>query len=280
MALPAPNLDDRGYADLVDDAVRLVRAHCPGWTDEHPSDPGVTLIEAFAFLADQLIFRLNQVPDRLHVKFLDLIGVRMFPPTPARADLTFWLSSPASAETAVPAGTQAATARSDAIDPIVFTTVRDAVALPCEVTAVRVRGAGDASSTDRTAQLSAGVAVPAFGDPPADGDLLLVCLDRAVPRCAVELEVDCATEGVGIDPEHPPLVWEAFDGQGWLPCRVFRDGTGGLNAAGSVVLDVPAEHRGGLVDGRHGAWLRARVVTPAGSAPRYTAPPVMRVLTA
>jgi predicted phage baseplate assembly protein len=279
VALPAPNLDDRGYADLVDDAVRLVRVSCPGWTDEHPSDPGVTLIEAFAFLVDQLIFRLNQVPDRLHVKFLDLIGVRMFPPTPARADITFWLSSPATAETTVPAGTQVATARSDATDPIVFTTLGEAVALPCEVTAVRVRGAEDATSTDRTAQLSAGVAVPAFGDPPADGDLLLIALDRPVPRCAVELDIECGTEGVGIDPEHPPLVWEAHDGQGWSPCRVFRDGTGGLNTAGSVVLDVPADHRTGLVDGQHGAWLRARVITPSGGAPRYSAPPVVTRVT-
>ena len=82
--LPAPNLDDRRFQDLVDDAKRLVQQRCPEWTDHNVSDPGVTLIETFAYMTDQLLYRLNRVPDRLYVKFLELIGVRLFPPTPAR----------------------------------------------------------------------------------------------------------------------------------------------------------------------------------------------------
>ena len=83
MALPAPNLDDRRFQDLVDDAKRMVMRRCPEWTDHNVSDPGVTLIETFAFMTDQLLYRLNRVPDRLYVKFLDLIGLRLLPPTPA-----------------------------------------------------------------------------------------------------------------------------------------------------------------------------------------------------
>ena len=92
-ALPAPNLDDRRSQDLVDDAKRLVQQMCPEWTDHNVSDPGVTLIEAFACMVDQLIYRLNRVPDRMYVKFLDLVGVRLFAPHPATADVTFWLSA-------------------------------------------------------------------------------------------------------------------------------------------------------------------------------------------
>ena len=75
MALPAPNLDDRRFQDLVDDAKRLIARSCPEWTDHNVSDPGVTLIELFAHMTDQLIYRLNRVPDRQYVTFLDLIGV-------------------------------------------------------------------------------------------------------------------------------------------------------------------------------------------------------------
>ena len=75
MVLPAPNLDDRRFQDLVDDAKRLVQQRCPEWTDHNVSDPGVTLIEAFAQMVDQLIYRLNRVPDRNYIKFRDLIGV-------------------------------------------------------------------------------------------------------------------------------------------------------------------------------------------------------------
>ena len=53
MALPVPNLDDRRFQDLVDDAKRLVQQKCPEWTDHNVSDPGVTLIETFAWMTDQ-----------------------------------------------------------------------------------------------------------------------------------------------------------------------------------------------------------------------------------
>ena len=92
--LPAPNLDDRHFQDLVDDAKRLVQQRCPEWTDHNVSDPGVTLIEAFAQMVDQLIYRLNRVPDLHYVKFLELIGVELRPPAAARGEVTFWLSAP------------------------------------------------------------------------------------------------------------------------------------------------------------------------------------------
>ena len=53
MALPVPSLDDRRFQDLVDDAKRLVQQRCPEWTDHNVSDPGVTLIETFAWMTDQ-----------------------------------------------------------------------------------------------------------------------------------------------------------------------------------------------------------------------------------
>jgi phage baseplate assembly protein W len=77
MALPTPDLDDRRFQDLVNDAKRMVMRRCPEWTDHNVSDPGVTLIETFAFMTDQLLFRLNRVPDRLYLKFLDLIGLQL-----------------------------------------------------------------------------------------------------------------------------------------------------------------------------------------------------------
>ena len=64
MVLPAPHLDDRDFQSLVDDAKRLIQQRSPDWTDHNVSDPGVTLIEAFAQMVDQLIYRLNRVPDR------------------------------------------------------------------------------------------------------------------------------------------------------------------------------------------------------------------------
>ena len=83
MTLPAPNLDDRRFQDLVDDAKRLVQRRCPEWTDHNVSDPGITLIETFAYVVDQVLYRLNRVPERSYVTFLELMGVELFAPSAA-----------------------------------------------------------------------------------------------------------------------------------------------------------------------------------------------------
>uniref|UniRef100_UPI001C1FDB13 hypothetical protein n=1 Tax=Marinobacterium profundum TaxID=1714300 RepID=UPI001C1FDB13 len=83
MPLQSPNLDDRRFAQLVEDARRLIVQHCPDWTDLTPGDPGMTLLEAFAYLTEIMIYRLNRLPDKAHIEFLRLIGVRLQPPAAA-----------------------------------------------------------------------------------------------------------------------------------------------------------------------------------------------------
>src|SRR6186713_3212902 len=130
MAIAAPNLDDRRFQDLVDDAKRMVMERCPSWTDHNVSDPGVTLIETFAYMTDQLLFRLNQVPDADYVRFLELIGVRLFPPTAARVRVTFWLSASQPSTVTIPAQTEVTTPRGED-DPVVFTTMDSLAIVPC-----------------------------------------------------------------------------------------------------------------------------------------------------
>jgi predicted phage baseplate assembly protein len=89
----------------------------------------------------------------------------------------------------------------------------------------------------------------------------------------VLLRIDCPVGGVGIDPRDPPLVWEAWNGSGWIPCDVDRDETGGLNRAGDVVLHVPASHEQSLNAKQRAGWLRCRVLPPAGDRPAYTRTP-------
>ncbi|HEY8546320.1 MAG TPA: putative baseplate assembly protein, partial [Acidimicrobiales bacterium] len=239
------------------------------------SDPGVTLIEAFASMVDQLLWRLNRVPDRTYVKFLDLLGVRLHAPTAARVPVTFWLSAPQKATVTVPAGARVATARTDA-EPVVFTTLAALDIVPSDVAFVATEVDGQA--IDRTDALAQG-GFPAFGPgtrEPRPGDALYVGLSTAVPSCAVTLRFDCPTKGVGIDPRYPPVRWEAWDGSRWLGCEVERDTTGGLNWSGDVVLHVPAGHGPHVAIVRQAAgWLRCRVVEPERRQAAYTASPVV-----
>ncbi len=280
MAIAAPHLDDRRFQDLVDDAKRLVMDRCPGWTDHNVSDPGVTLIEAFAFITDQLLYRLNRVPDRLYVKFLELIGIRLFPATAACTDLTFWLSAPATATLIVPAGTKAATLRSGQHESVVFTTLGDLTLVPVELARVVTRAADAESGRARFDQLKVGTDVPAFSDAPQPGDLLYVGLDRAAPGNAIALRFDCEIDGVGVDPTDPPLVWEAWNGTEWEPCELEHDETGGLNRRGDIVLHLPAGHVEHLVDGERAGWVRGRVVVARDGQPGYTSSPIVHGLAA
>jgi Baseplate J-like protein len=83
MPLQIPNLDDRRYQDLLDEAVARIPVHNPEWTNFNRSDPGVTLIEVFAFLTENLLYRSNQIPERNRRKFLTLLGVPLRPASSA-----------------------------------------------------------------------------------------------------------------------------------------------------------------------------------------------------
>jgi predicted phage baseplate assembly protein len=277
MALPAPNLDDRNFQSLVNEAKRMVQQRCPEWTDHNVSDPGVTLIETFAYMVDQLIWRMNKVPDRTYIKFLELIGLRLAPPSAARAPVTFWLSAPQEQTIAVAAGTEVATPRSED-EPVVFRSVSDLAIVPCSLQTV-VTDAGE--QVDRTETLLADQPFYAFAEVPEVGNCFYVGLSNPVPSCAVTLRFGCDIEGVGVDPRYPPLVWEAWTGDEWTVCELDRDETGGLNRDGDVVLHVPTGHVAHAAIARTAAgWLRCRIVEAAEWQPSYSASPRVTRLSA
>jgi hypothetical protein len=83
MPLSVPNLDDRTYDDLLDEAMRYVPSFAPEWTDHNASDPGVTAIELLAWLAELLIYRTNRVGDRHKAAFVSLVTGK-----PPRTDMS------------------------------------------------------------------------------------------------------------------------------------------------------------------------------------------------
>jgi hypothetical protein len=82
MAIVPPLLDDRTWKDLRDEALARVPIYAPEWTDLRPGDPGVALVEVFAYLTEALVYRLNRVPDNTYLAFLNLLDAS---PRPAEA---------------------------------------------------------------------------------------------------------------------------------------------------------------------------------------------------
>ena len=279
MALPVPNLDDRRFQQFVDDAKRYVQQRVPEWTDHNVSDPGVTLIETVAYMVDQFVYRLNRVPDKNYLTFLNLLGVTLFPPGAARAPVTFWLSAPQDRPVIVPAGSEIAAQRGGDEEAVVFSTLDDLRIVSCELAALLVRPAGEPAA-DRTTQIEEREHVTCFSEVPRPGDTLLFGLTVAAPSCAVALRMDSQVDGVGVDPRQPPLAWEAWTADGWQECEVQRDTTGGLNRPGEVVLHVPGRHTVSRLARVEAGWLRCRVLEPRPGQPFYSTSPTVRTASA
>ena len=75
------NLDDRPYDDLAQEALNIIPTHAPQWTNHNPADPGITLIEIFAYLTEMLLYRQNRVTQASKLIFLQLLRGPNWSPT-------------------------------------------------------------------------------------------------------------------------------------------------------------------------------------------------------
>ena len=123
MAFPDIKLDDRTFEQLVAEAKRRIPGYTPEWTDLNDSDPGITLVQLFAWLSEMIIWRLNRVPEKNFVKFLELIGIEQEPPSAAKAELTFKLTQKNLPEAVIISqGTRVALAEQVDGKPVIFET--------------------------------------------------------------------------------------------------------------------------------------------------------------
>ncbi len=278
MTLPTPTLDDRRFQDIVDEAKRLIPRYCPEWTDHNVSDPGVAMIELFAWMTEMILYRLNQVPDLHYTRFLDLMGIRLFPPAPASTEEAFWLSAPQTTQVTVGAGTQVGTIRTEQEESIVFMTDEDLQIVPPALSRCVTSVTGGQYEDHWDELRIPGETVTCFRSVSPD-DAIYLGFDEGLPHNIVRLDLKARVEGVGVDPKRPPWAWEAWTGEEWAPARVYRDGTGGLNADGEIVLIMPGDHEALTVGPTRAYWLRCRMVATTGDQPGYRDSPKISSLT-
>jgi predicted phage baseplate assembly protein len=291
--LPEIVLDDRHFQDLVNEARVRVARRCPEWTDHNVSDPGITLIELFAWLTETLVYRVNRIPAKLHVALLELLGMRLRPPTAASTDIRFRLAAPPDEEDVViPGGeTEVATPRLGAEQPVVFQTDEDFTIPVAQPIAYAVERDGKAKDVG----VARGVASPKgpdqlpFATPPKVGDALYLGFNKPIGRLLMQIDVDCSqAKGAGVDPDDPPLRWEVSVGDGdWDEAEVLEDRTGGFNyGSGVIELQLPDRSAPMSVAGTRGHWLRCRLDSgPRSGAEaikgsQFTHPPEIYSITA
>lgn len=276
MPLEAPNLDDRRFDDILADATALIPRWTPEWTDRNDSDPGIAIVKMFAWMTELTLFRMNQVPERAYIKFLQMVGVERRPAAAARTELVFAPVRDDVPEVFVPQGTQVA-APADAEGPIIFETAKALAVLGARLAAVQVfDGFGYTLVTTKAA--AAGQWFYPFGPRAADGSALMLgfASPAAMTAGTITLLVRRARDGAVPAPVRCPdpedieggatlgarLVWEYWDLANWQPLSVLRDDTAALAKDGHIELRGPgtAVRRAKLGDSAESLyWLRCRV---------------------
>ena len=88
MPLPQPTFDSRTYREILNEAIARIPAHNPEWTNFNDADPGITLLQLFAFMTENIIYRANLIPERNRQKFLRLLRLPMRSASAARGLVT------------------------------------------------------------------------------------------------------------------------------------------------------------------------------------------------
>jgi len=305
--LPKSDLDDRTFKDLVDECLLRIPRYCPEWTNHNPSDPGVTLVELFAWLTDQMLMRFNQVPRRNYVAFLEMLGIRLEPPAPAHTEVTFYLAASLPTTYQIPAGVEVATERTEVDEAIIFSTDRPlTIGLP-QINHLLTAETAEVRPTvlyNRFANLWSrqsdgrweGREQTIFSDRPLPGNCFYLVFDGEQPIAgnviALSFSGEAATS-TGINPDHPPRRWEAWTGETWVPILVQEgdDQTRGFSfhelggsadslQTADVILHLPQQFPVDHFTTFQGRWIRCVCTEPQRHQSRYTSSPrLVRVAT-
>jgi hypothetical protein len=282
-------LDDLDWAQLTDAArLRLPALSAGQWTLHAPVDPGITLVELYAWLLDQRAYRLDRVSEPLFRAVAGLLGESMRPAREARTVVALERDP---ARTRVPKGTTLEIARADA-GPV-FATVEDLELLDVGRIELRAASGVGTLAVDRANDLRAGRAVALFGADGSVGEARIVLHLRTAPPSSpsapFSLFLDLDAPPSVLPEWHPDAVevgppaevtWWYSRGVGKLPSRIEQshvvDGTGGLRRAGLLRLPIPPDW---APDGPAVNGLQPFAIYVRTEAASFTAPPEVKQIT-
>jgi len=276
MALQIPNLDDKKFEELAQEAVALIPRFSNEWTDHNVHDPGITFLELFAWLAEMQIYQLNRVTEKQVQKFLGMVGLAPLARQPAKVEIAFQLL-PQAPGRFLASGTRVTTTSNEAA---VFETEEDFFITQTKL--VRVLTQIGAKSIDQTeANFKEGIQFFAFGEhAPREATLALgfdtPFSDAKEANIFFRLhEKDLPQFGShSVEPARvfpsATLAWEYSANGEWLPLPLKRDSTFHLHYTGGILFEPPAawtpEHEGLY-------WIKAQL--RSGS---YEIPPLLEGL--
>lgn len=264
MPLQAPPIDERTFEDLLREARLRIPRYCPEWTDFNDSDPGMAIVQLFAWFTETMLFQLNQVPERNYIKFLQLLNLELRPAEPARAAITLTVVEGAGI-TSVPKRARFEVTGVDGA-PLVFETTEALDLNPYPLTQIQVQDGNDFHPVTANNEQGQGSYRPFGWNPQIDNALYLgfrptlidnrkaagfpdrlalrvylppprgntpVVINRAgeIPTDTVLWEFQSSTD---LKPEQDPATLDR-----WRPLTILRDETQGFTREGMLLLSGP-----------------------------------------
>ena len=280
-----PELLPSSRRAVIEEVNSRIGGFTPEWTNRRSSDAGVALVQLFGEQMEPVLERLNLLPRKSLIEFLNITGAKNLPPTAAEAMLEFTIAESAPESVLIPSGFQvSAPPAAGEGDPVVFETAMSLYGAPSRIEKMYVQESGSFLEVDSTTSFRS------FGDKPIPGRALLLGLAGEVaPSRFLSVGIGIAAvagtpppvSAGGIDPipvaPAPMLRWEVLDGVSYEVAEVVRDETGGLYRSGIIELSLPRQWRPGRPEGLEDKvdpnlrWLRLRIVYGQYSeSPRFS----------
>ncbi len=247
--LPLPDLDDRTWERIVEDARKLIPALIPEWTDWNYHDPGITILEMLAWLTEMQQYQLNRITPESQQKFFKLLGIRPREATPAEVDV-FFENVPK--DYPLPEGT-----KMEAGD-LLFETTEKLQLISASLDKVVIdtrRGTMDYSAVNNGAETNYHL----FGADGRKGTRLLLGFDRQLATDQIISLFIRLYDNYPINPAVPPakaedlvpsvnLKWcyygtnkEINMGAEWLPIDILRDETVSFYGSGRLLFKIDGD---------------------------------------
>ncbi len=290
MPVSAPKVDSRTAAEIAARVKTLLAVYAPDWREfdpvtGQPDNVSAALIGIFSRFSELIIERLNKVPNKNFLAYLDLLGASLLPPAPARAPLTFALAAGTTTDAIVPAATQVAAAPAEGEKtPVIFETERELVVTSAQLASIFCKSPEQDAYADLGSINSAGLpnGLPVFLGTTRIEHAFYVGHGRLFSYPGLkEVRVKITTAGTIDDPDSLATQWEAWNGERWAPPRIpanggpleqiVRSGPSRVAAGSDVIfsnlsplpgtrsLDVGLERRNTETEM---SWLRCRLLTP------------------
>lgn len=266
-----PKIDPRTYDEIVAQTEALAH-EASGWQPQPADnlDAGGALIRIFGRYAEIIVDRVNQVPDKAFLSFLDLIGTQITPPQPARVPLTFQLAAGSPVDALVPARTQAAAPPEEGEDEeVIFETEQELLVTQAQLVQVVARDFAPHEDMDRYGRYTANALgeidepFPAFaGNEPMEHALYLAADMLLNLEEAADVTIHLTGSNIG-HLRRLPLAWSYLQEETWhdIPPENVQPGDL-VDDTWPVTLTQIPPLAAGKVNGIKGGWVRLQPTLP------------------